>query len=138
MVPEDLEGTLAEHAVAAGAEPARGDLGSPQLEQLPVVREPGAAVRAARVLPAQHATLEGLLGQRIGNARARLGVGERGEASELLAPAVAQRFAELAVEVAEEEERLVAGPFLAHEDERRRRREQEDGRQQLQLSLVGE
>src|SRR3954463_15647798 len=108
MVPEDLEGTLAEHAVAAGAEPARGDLGSPQLEQLPVVREPAAALRAARVLPAQHAALEGLLGQRIGNTCARLGVGERGETRELLAPAVTHRFAQLAVEIAEEEERLMA------------------------------
>src|SRR6185503_20506144 len=121
-----------------GAELARGDLGSPQLEQLPVVREPAAAVRAARVLPAQHAALERLLGQRVGDARARLGVRERGKTRELLASAVAHRLAELAVEVAEEEERLVTGPLLAHEEERRRRREQEDGRQQLKLALVGE
>jgi hypothetical protein len=72
------------------------------------------------------------------NARARLWIGERGEARELLAPAAPHRLAELAVEVAEEEERLVAGPLLAHEDERRRGREQQDRRKDLQLVLVGE
>src|SRR5262249_27626116 len=81
---------------------------------------------------------EGLLGQRIGNARARLRIRERGEARKFLAPAVAHRLAELAVEITEEEERLVAGPFLAHEDERRRRGEQKERREQLQLPFVGE
>ena len=71
--------------------------------------------------------------------RARLGIGERGEAREFLAPAIAHGHGLLvAVEIAEEEERLVAAPFLAHEEQRRRRREEQDGREHPQLALVGE
>ncbi len=51
---------------------------------------------------------------------------------EFLAPAVAHRFRELALEVAEERKRLARAPFVAHEQQRRRRREQRHGQRGLE------
>src|SRR6185436_16343329 len=127
--PRRLEGALAEHAVAPGAAIQRNDLLLSQQQQARVVREPG----RVPVLPAQDAALEGGLGQRVGDPFL-----ESGEARELLAPALAYRLAQLAVEIAEEEERLPAAPLLAHEQKRRRRGEELDRRQGLELVRLGQ
>ena len=98
-----------------------------QVEEVLVVRHPD----VVGLGPVEHRSAEGALGQRIGDLAL-----EPLESGELLAPAVAHRLAELAVEVAEEEERLPAAPLLAHEDERRRRREELDGGERFQLFFV--
>ena len=71
---------------------------------------------------------EGGLGIRIGNALARGRVGETGEAGELAPPAFGHGAGQFGAEVAEEQERLGGGEFLAHEQQRRLRREQQHGR----------
>src|SRR5260221_7003829 len=110
-IPRHLEGALAQHAVAARPAVQRNDVLLAKTQKFAVVREP---TRLA-ILPAQDAALEGRLGQRV-----RDSFLEAREARELLAPALAHRFAQLAVEITEEEERLPAAPLLAHEQERRR------------------
>src|SRR3954467_14611201 len=91
------------------------------------MREP----HLVRFRPVERGCLEGALGERVGHLAL-----EALEARELLAPAVAHRFAQLAVEIAEELERLAAAPLLAHEDERRRPREQVNRAQRFQPALV--
>ena len=109
-VPLHLESALAEHAVLARPELARHDGFGAQLQELLVVRKPGCVALG----PVEHALPECAFGQRIRN-----GILEGSKAAELLAPPLAHRLAELAVEVAEEEERLPAAPLLAHEEQRR-------------------
>src|SRR6185503_11045617 len=98
------------------------------------MREPARIALA----PVEHGLLERALGEGVGDALADFRVLERGEALEFLAAAVADGIAELAVEVAEEEERLLAAPLLAHEQKRRRGCEELDCGEGLELPFVGE
>ena len=93
------------------------------------MREPAGVALA----PVEGALPESGLRQRIRN-----GVAEAGEALEFVAPSLAHRLAELAWEVAEEEEGLPAAPLLAHEEERRRRREKQDCRERFQNFFVSQ
>src|SRR5438552_12281026 len=128
LAPGHLQGVLAEHAVLARAAVERHDVALAQAEELLVVRHPD----LVGLGPVERGSLERALGERIGQLAL-----EALEAGELLAPALAHRLAQLAVEIAEEEKRLAAAPLLAHEDQRRRRRQELDGRQRLYFPLVG-
>src|SRR6185503_9497909 len=98
------------------------------------MREPARIALA----PIERGLFERTFGERVGDALADFRVLERGEALELLAATVAHGIAELAVEVAEKEERLLTAPLFAHEEERRRWREELNGAQGLQGPVVGE
>ncbi len=86
-------GGAGEHGVA----PAKREQRAMEIEH--------AAVRLLRpFVPRELRSLEGGARLRIGDAAARIGIGERGERLELLAPPLADRFTELSGVIAEEQE----------------------------------
>ena len=90
------------------------------MEAQPVLVDGGACVT-----PVEHRALERRLGLGIGNVRAGRLIGELREAGELAPPALGHARAQIRAEIAEEEERLGRGPFLAHEEEGQGGREEE-------------
>src|SRR6185312_8487748 len=103
---------------------ARHDLALAQIEQLTVERSD----LAIRLLDRGYdlAALESVDGQRIGDALACIGRGESRKAGEFAAASLAHGVAEIAGEIAEEQERHGRTDFLSHEEQRRRWREKLD------------
>ena len=106
-------------AQAAGAGDAADDVAVAQAEQHPHLRA-DLGVMVAGVGPRQ---LVGFDRVGVGNLRAALLVGERGEAGELLAPPFAHRVGKFVVVVGEEQVGRIGAVFLAHEQHRDLRRQ---------------
>src|SRR3546814_9827822 len=72
---------------------------------------------AVDVAPIRHRMMEADWIVRIGNARTRLRIGERGKVRELLTPARRHFRREPGLVIGEVQERRAAAPFLAHEQQ---------------------
>ena len=72
---------------------------------------------------------EGRFGKRIRNFGDAAVIGEFREAGELLAPSLSHGFRKVALEIAEEQERLARAPLLAHEQHRDLRQKEGNARQ---------
>ena len=119
QLPARADRPLAEHrnTQRVGAGQAWDDFAVANQQQLPVERL-GAVANA--VIPGREVgprVFEGLWRIGVGNAFAAMGVGKGFEGGELIAPALAYQRCEVAVMTGEEQEGLIGGHFVAHEQQ---------------------
>jgi starch phosphorylase len=124
-------------AAEAAMEQARHQMALARLQHRARGRQAGGVRGLVAFGALQNARGEGAGVVGIGDPRAGIGVGERSETSELLAPALADGVGQFAVEVAEMEDRRAGVPLLAHEHQRNLRREQQRHAQRLQALRPG-
>src|SRR3546814_14276599 len=89
-----------------------------------MIRRPPRSTRTDTLFPyttlfRSHRMMEADWIVRIGNARTRLRIGERGKVRELLTPARRHFRREPGLVIGEVQERRAAAPFLAHEQDRK-------------------
>ena len=126
--PDDADRLIAENRALA----AVLDIRQERPDMLPPRGERGAVeAEALRVDPApvELRRQEGRFGDRIGNLRRLLGSANSGKRANSAATPVSDGFRQIAVEIAEERERLRARPLLAHEQHRRLRQQEIDARE---------
>src|SRR5262245_57641613 len=105
--PLDDHRALAERREPSGRDGGAGEQGHdlllPDVEQLVMEIAPLAMRRSHERAPVEHRAAARVLRLRVGDARTRLGISERGEPRELASPTLGHLGAEVSAEIAEEE-----------------------------------